>query len=163
MWWWSGRERIRKEDREEDREKRTSIEAQRLRKGGVMWRGEKTVSERMKIKFRLHRREHCLRANKKKRMKRWPAAVLWLAVGQSPIFLMGGAPFQSLSCFKPCTAGVQYQLLKQLLDCWRVDMARSQQTNVEELPVTECGDSWGQGYRKRRKKGRGVERMGESF
>lgn len=55
--------------REEEVKGRIDADNGFLRKGGVMWRGErKTVSERMKIEFRLHRREHCLRANK--RMKR---------------------------------------------------------------------------------------------
>lgn len=78
----------------------------------MMWRGDrKAVSERMKIEFRLHRREHCLRANK--RMKRWPAVVLRLTVGQSPIFLMAAPPFNSLCCCKCPIATVQYELL-----CW---------------------------------------------
>ncbi len=84
----------------------------------------------MEIEFRLHRREHCLRANK--RMKRWPAAVFWLTVGQFPIFLMAAPPSNSLSCCKSPTASAQYQLLKQLLYCQRADIAPSQQTNVEE-------------------------------
>lgn len=81
----------------------------------------------MKIEFCLHRREHCLRANK--RMKRWPAAVLWLTVGQLPIFLtLTLTPSLAASLPLP----VSNIKLKQLLDCQGVDVAQSQQTNVED-------------------------------
>lgn len=107
----------------------------------------------MKIGFRLHRREHCLRANK--RMKRWPGAAFWLTFGQ---FLMAAHPSNTLSCCKSPTVIVQCQVLKQLLDCQRVDMAQSQQRNLEDY-LSESVEAGWVGYRVKKEKGRGAERM----
>lgn len=137
MEWWE-----RRRHRGDEWEKRKSrfegrIEADNSLGESVGWCGgeRKTVNERMKIEFRLHRREHCLRANKE--MKRWPGAVLWLTVGQFPILLMAAPPTNSLSyCMSP-TASVQYQLLKQLLGLPGGGHSAESAYKCRRLPVTK--------------------------
>lgn len=117
-----------------------------------MWRGEKTVSERMKIKFRLHRREHCLRANKKKDEKmtcRCSLTGSWTV----PHLPDGRCSFsvpvllQALHCRCPIST------LKTIIGLLEGGHSTESANKGGRLPVTECGDSWGEGYRKKRKKG----------
>lgn len=77
----------------------------------------------MEIEFHLQNRESSLQANK--RMKRGPAAFLWLTVGQAAIFL------QPLPLALYPTVNLHCQLAKQWLACQRANTVLCQQTLME--------------------------------
>lgn len=159
--WWSGEKDEAWERKEDWEKKRSMIEAENSLdgKGGVMWRGEeKQQMKGWKIEFRLHGWEHCLRANK--RMTRCPATVLWLTVGQFPIFLMAAPPSNSLCC---CSCQCPISTLKTITRLPEGGHSAESAAKSGRLPVTVHGGMLRRRIRDEREKGRGAERMDESF